>query len=77
MTDPIAELTELLRLVGARPTFDAERSIAKPCMICGTTERPRNLVQIGTWTRPIGGHLVGDAISRPMCAPCEELSRAP
>jgi hypothetical protein len=73
--DPIRALDAALREAGARPTFDPERSIAKPCMICGTTERPRDLVVIGTWSRPIGGHKLGDAISRPMCAGCEELTR--
>lgn len=42
----------------------------------GTTDQPRDLVQIGTFTRRIGGHVVGDKITRPMCAACEELTRA-
>lgn len=74
-SDPIAELDQLLKEAGLRPTFDPERSIAKPCMICGAKDKPRDLVQIGTWTRRIGGHEIGDAITRPMCASCEERTR--
>jgi hypothetical protein len=72
----VARLAALLKEAGARVTFDPERSIAKPCIICGTLERPRDLVAIGTFARPIGGHLPGDAITRPMCAICEEATRA-
>lgn len=73
--DHVAKLGELLREIGARVTFDPERSIAKPCIVCGTTEQPRDLVQIGTFTRPLGGHAPGDKITRPMCATCEERTR--
>jgi hypothetical protein len=73
--DAVAELSRILKECGARVTFDPERSIAKPCMICGTTEQPRDLVKIGTWSRHIGGHAIGDAITRPLCASCEEMTR--
>lgn len=73
--DAIGALSALLRASGARVTFDPERSIAKPCIVCGTTEQPRDLVQIGTFTRPLGGHIPGDPITRPMCAACEEMTR--
>lgn len=75
MDDAFAKLGEILREVGARVTIDMDRSIAKPCMICGTKAKPRDLIVIGTWTRPIGGHRIGDAISRPMCADCELLTK--
>jgi hypothetical protein len=73
--DPVAELCALLKEIGARVTFDPERSVAKPCMICGKTDVPRTLVEIGTWSRRIGGHAIGDPIARPMCAACEEMTR--
>ena len=75
MKDAIAELGRILQEVGARVTFDPERSIAKPCIVCGTTDQPRGLFQIGTFTRRLGGHIPGDPITRPMCASCEERTR--
>jgi hypothetical protein len=69
--DPVAELSDLLRDAGARPTLDMERSTALPCVRCHTTSEPRDLVRIGTYTRPMGGGLrPGDAITRPMCKAC-------
>jgi hypothetical protein len=73
--DAVEELGRILQEVGARPTYDPERSTAKPCMVCGTTDEPRDLVRIGTWTRCVGGHIPGDAITRPLCAECERLTR--
>lgn len=73
--DPIAELTKILREVNARPTFDADRSTAKPCIICRTTTEPRDLVTIGKYTRMMAGNLLpGDNIDRPMCAACREAT---
>lgn len=69
------KLIELLREAGARPTFDRERSIALPCVICGTTAQPRDLVTVGTYTRRMGGGIQpGDRIDRPMCMRCQELT---
>jgi hypothetical protein len=74
--DSIAELVELLREAGARVTLDAERSIAKPCVVCGST-KPRELIRIGRYERRMGGNLLpGDAIMRPMCADCVALTEA-
>jgi hypothetical protein len=72
--DAVDELSRLLKECKARVTFDPERSIAKPCIVCGTTEQPRDLVQIGTFTRRMGGHIPGDKITRPMCTACVELT---
>ncbi len=74
--DPIRELDALLKEAGLRPTFDQDRSIAKPCVICGEDDKPRELITIGTYTRRMGGNLQpGDRIERPMCKRCEELTR--
>lgn len=74
-----AEFAEFCTLVaesGVRMTFDAERSIAKRCVICGTTDAPRKLVTVGTYTRRMGGGLMpGDRIERPLCAACEEATQ--
>ncbi len=69
--DIVAELGEALRQANARPTFDRRRSIALPCWLCETTAVPRDLVVIGTYTRPMGGQIQpGDSIRRPLCAEC-------
>lgn len=74
--DPVAELAEILRAAGIRPTFDPDRNIRRPCVICGETDEPRELVTIGTYARRMGGNLQpGDAIQRPMCKRCEEQTR--
>lgn len=69
--DAIGELCALLRECGARITLDRRATFEDPCWRCSTVERPRSLVQIGTYTRPMGGNLQpGDAIRRPLCAEC-------
>jgi hypothetical protein len=73
--DPIKALDIALRAAGARPTFDHLRSTRLPCVICGETQLPRDLVTIGVYTRRMGGNLRdGDRIDRPMCASCRELT---
>lgn len=76
MTDAIEELAEVLRQVGARPTLDRLRNFTHPCYSCGTTDEPRELVEIGRYSRPrIGGSCqVGDAIRRPLCPACRSMS---
>lgn len=74
--DPIRQLGELLASVGARVTMDPRRNVTHPCWRCETTSEPRALVEIGRYTRPVGGgNLPGDAIERPLCAACEEATR--
>lgn len=71
--DPIKELYKLLAEAGARVTFDRHRNMTHPCYRCGTTERPRDLVTIGTYSRPFGGGiLAGDRIVRPLCKSCDD-----
>lgn len=73
--DPVKALGLALEACGAVPTFDRHRSTADPCVVCGTNDVPRDLVQIGTYTRRMGGNLKpGDRIMRPMCASCEKLT---
>lgn len=73
--DPIGALDAALREAGARPTLDRHRSMALPCYICGEETAPRTLVQIGTYTRRMGGNLQpGDRIERPLCARCDEAT---
>jgi hypothetical protein len=73
--DPIRELGELLEAAGARVTLDRDRNVTHPCVRCRTTTEPRELVTIGTYTRPMGGNLrPGDAIVRPLCAACREAT---
>ncbi len=75
--DPVAELAEVLRACGARPTMDAARNVTLPCVLCGESKAPRTLVKIGTYTRRMGGNLQpGDAITRPMCQCCVKLTTA-
>jgi hypothetical protein len=65
------KLTGLLKAAGAVPTWDPERNVTKPCFGCGTTNSPRELVDVGTWSRQVGNHcLVGEPIRRPMCSEC-------
>lgn len=69
--DAIGALSALLKSAGARCTMDRRRNVTHPCWRCGTTERPRDLIAIGTYTRPMGGGIQpGDAIKRPLCAEC-------
>jgi hypothetical protein len=76
--DAIAALDAALKAAGGRPTFDPHRSTAKPCVLCGTTSEPRDLITIGTYTRHMGGNLrPGDKIDRPMCARCVALTNVP
>ena len=65
------ELGQILANCGARMTFDSERDTSAACFNCGTTERPRDLVVVGTWTRAVGNRgIAGDPIERPLCAEC-------
>ena len=74
-SDPVRELCEILSEVGARVTLDRHRNNTHPCYSCGTIYQPRDLVTIGTYTRPMGGNLrPGDPIVRPMCARCREMT---
>jgi hypothetical protein len=67
----IDELGELLRLANAHVTFDRRRNVTHPCWRCGDTEARRDLVQIGTYSRAMGGNLrPGDPIVRPLCPAC-------
>lgn len=76
--DPVAYLGKMLAEVGARVTIDARRCTTDPCWMCGTSKAPRDLVTIGTYTRPMGGNLrPGDRIDRPLCASCEKLTQPP
>lgn len=68
--DIVAELGELLEKVGARVTFDPERSISKPCHICATTAASRTLIEVGAYTISFGNTLKGDPIFRPVCTRC-------
>jgi hypothetical protein len=73
--DSATELQRLVDLSGATVTFDSERSIAKPCFHCGTTERPRRLVVVGVWSRSVGNRGgPGTQILRPMCEPCDRAT---
>lgn len=74
--DPVEQLSAILREVGARPTIDVQRTTRRPCYLCGTEDSPRALVEIGVYTRRMGGNLQpGDKIERPLCKRCEELTR--
>ena len=73
--EPIKQLGDALKAAGARVTLDPHRSTAKPCVICGEAEKPRELVVVGTYTRRMGGNIQpGDKIERPLCKRCEELT---
>lgn len=75
MKDAVRQLSDLLREAGARVTFDRRRTFNDPCWLCATTSEPRELVAIGTYTRPMGGNLQpGDRIERPLCARCREMT---
>lgn len=49
--DPVRQLADILREIGARVTLDRHRSIALPCVVCDTTDEPRTLVEICRYTR--------------------------
>lgn len=71
MSGAIARLAELLRKAGAVVTLDPDRNITHPCFCCGTTDAPRDLVRVGTWSRKVGVRGdAGDPIERPLCAAC-------
>lgn len=73
--EPFKALDAALRESGARVTFDRHRSTALPCHVCGSTTVLRDLVQIGVYTRTMGGNIrPGDPIERPLCASCQKLS---
>jgi hypothetical protein len=69
----VEELSRLIRESGLRATFDMQRDITKPCVVCGEKDEPRNLRRVGTYTDPQKGNLRrGDAITRPVCKPCQQ-----
>lgn len=71
MDDAIKMLCNAIRDSGARMTMDRRRSTALPCWRCETTDVPRDLIEIGRYTRAVGGNnLPGDRIDRPMCPAC-------
>ena len=61
----IQELDALIRAAGLRVTFDAERDISKPCIGCGATDKPRDLVTVACRVNKYR-----DDVSRPLCAEC-------
>ena len=70
-TDAIDYLCALLSECNVRVTLDPQRSISRPCVVCGTEERKRSLVRVATYcvgTR--GGIRPGDPMVRPVCALC-------
>jgi hypothetical protein len=74
----VDELIDLLREANIRPTLDFDADLTRPCVLCATTEEPRDLIVIGKYTRRMGGGLIpGDAIRRPMCARCREATEDP
>lgn len=76
--DPIGYLSDCLRDAGIVPTWDRRRNITHPCWRCDTTSEPRDLVEIGRYTRFVGGNLKpGDAIMRPLCAACVAATAPP
>jgi hypothetical protein len=65
------DLFSLLEEIGATPTLDHARSTALPCIFCGRSDQPRQLVDVGVWTvNAYGGMRAGDAITRPLCPDC-------
>ena len=71
MDDAIKMLCNAIRDSGAGMTMDRRRSTALPCWRCETTDVPRDLIEIGRYTRAVGGNnLPGDRIDRPMCPTC-------
>lgn len=60
----IKELDELIKDAGLKLTFDPDRSWAKPCFHCGTTEHERELVDLGNY-------LNKDKFTRPLCLTCK------
>lgn len=69
-TSPTDELMAILAKTNARVTFDRRRNITHPCWSCGKDDVPRTLAEVGRYTR---GGMAGDAIERPVCAPCLDL----
>jgi DNA-binding NtrC family response regulator len=72
MSDPIEELSDLLREAGVTVTFDRGRDITHPCTFCGS--RPvhggvHDLVDIGTYPN-------GNALTRPVCEACRPIAEA-
>lgn len=68
--DMILELAALLERVGARVTIDPERNNTKPCLGCGSSTTPRQLIEIGVYTMDLGSIRKGDPIFRPLCTVC-------
>ncbi len=58
-------LAALIEEAGLRVTLDPERSIALPCVVCGTTDQPRTLLVIGY------NLALKEPLRRPVCAECE------
>lgn len=68
---PVERLCDIIEEAGLRVTFDAERSIAKPCYFCGDdSSSPRELVRVASWAVDMGCWRRGDAVSRPICGSC-------
>lgn len=67
---PVRALGELLEEAGARVTLDMERDVTKPCIMCGTTDRPRDLYHVATVIEDRGQWERGDEITRPVCIRC-------
>lgn len=68
--DATRELGELLERLGARITIDLERNNTKPCIVCGSKETPRTLVEVGVYSIDLGNIRKGDPIFRPLCTAC-------
>lgn len=66
----VGALCELLEEADMRVTFDPERSISKPCFVCGCNNAPRELVRVASWCVDLGCWERGDAVSRPVCGKC-------
>jgi hypothetical protein len=74
-TDSVHQLDALLVEANAHVTFDYDRNVTYPCVVCGERFKSRSLVTIGVYTRRMPGNLQpGDAIVRPMCARCRDLT---
>lgn len=66
----LSKLDKLLLEAGLRPTFDSERSIARPCFTC-QAPGPHKLAVIGRYP---SGDPRGDLMERPLCDACLSVS---
>lgn len=67
MGDWVESLDEMLAAAGATVTFDAQRDITKPCIVCLEADLPRTLLVIGERTYPNG---IKEPLRRPVCERC-------